>query len=89
MSSFQGYPFRGVPIVYTMSQCRQLSASPFDKDLLCTCYGTVQENKSRVLCHLWRLGEEGESEPSALQDVCPLTHQANVRWSVERERERN
>ena len=60
--------------------CRQLCASPFDKDLLCTCYGTVQENKSRVLCHLWRLGEEGEGEPAPLQDVTPVTHQANVRW---------
>ena len=59
---------------------RQLCASPFDKDLLCTCYGTVQENKSRMLCHLWRLGEEGEGEQAPLQDVTPITHQANVRW---------
>ena len=61
--------------------CRHLSSSPFDKDLLCTCFGHIVDNKSRVECVVWRMGEEGV-EPAPLQLVEQLKHSSNVRWSV-------
>ena len=66
--------------LHVFDASRQLCSSPFDKDLVCTRHGIVEDNKSHVRCHLWRLGEENDSEPASLQDVCPLPHDANVRW---------
>ena len=58
---------------------RHLSSCPADRDLLCTCYGVVEEGRGRMAAALWRLGEEGEDH-TPLVEVGPLTHEGNVRW---------
>ncbi len=56
---------------------RHLSAAPFDKDLVCSCYGKVENGRSQVQCGLWRLGGE---EGGALEGVATLQHEGSFRW---------
>lgn len=58
-----------------------LSSCPADRDLLCTCYGVVEEGRGRMAAALWRLGQEGEDH-TPLVEAGALTHEGNVRCTV-------
>lgn len=69
-------------VVVTVVLCRHLSSAPFDKDLLCSCYGVVVEGRSQVQCGLWRIQEE----EGPIHFLTTLNHDGgsggNFRWSV-------
>ena len=59
--------------------CRHLSSAPFDKDLVCSCYGVVAEGRSQIQCGLWRIQEE----EGPVQSVANLEQEGgNFRWYI-------
>lgn len=59
--------------------CRHLSSAPFDKDLVCSCYGAMEDGRGQVCCALWKVAEE----EGPLQLLTTLKHEGtNFRWLV-------
>lgn len=58
---------------------RHLSSAPFDKDLVCSCYGAVHDGRTQVQCGLWRI----QKEEGPVQSLTTLQHDGgNFHWSV-------
>lgn len=58
---------------------RHLSSAPFDKDLVCSCYGAVEDGRSQVHSALWKI----QQEEGPLQSLTALQHNGgNFRWLV-------
>ena len=56
---------------------RHLSAAPFDKDLVCSCYGVVEEGRYQVHSSLYRIG----TDEGPLQLLTTLKSDGgNCRW---------
>lgn len=56
---------------------RHLSSAPFDKDLVCSCYGAMEDGRNQIQCTLWRIDED----EGPLQLLTDLSHPGgNFRW---------
>ena len=63
---------------YSSFLARHLSSAPFDKNLLCTCYGTVEDGRGQVRACLGQIGDE----EGPVECVATLQQEGNFRWFV-------